>query len=474
MGRRPGLEQIALRVSLAALFALSPTSVGQAASRVKLRGYITARPKEQSIQILDDLIHFGPATRLELQNSPGDKSFTEKDLEVGLLIEAEGTWAGRHQIFAEKITCDASQFDKEIKESAYLEQEPKEADKIAGSLPARLKADGELLILDEKTQRAWAAAARPAQESGLTMAAAEPQEKAPSDVRLAGHQVHYKGVRRPDGTIAATRVELGPPAPPDAYKMPHGISVVAGKDTQTGIDVLEFRRGSKVDGRLKLFPVRAVQEYVARLGDSLLPPAAAGTRQPIEFRFFVVEDPEINAEALPDGTVLVNTGLLGAAENEAQLAFVLSHEIAHVLQVHQWREVHETRPKRMGLLLAGLAAGAFIGNLGLFLSELGMAAVVNGHERRLENQADRLGMQNIIEHGYDPHQASGLSRIIIEHYGNRSTSRIWSNHDSSVLRGSFLTVQLARQYPQGHFDQATVDTDAFRAMREAMGPVKIL
>ena len=67
-----------------------------------------------------------------------------------------------------------------------------------------------------------------------------------------------------------------------------------------------------------------------------------------------------------------------------------------------------------------------------------------------------------------------LSRIMIEHYGNRSTSRIWSNHDSSVLRGSFLTVQLARQYPQGHFDQATVDTEAFRTMREAMGPVKIL
>ncbi len=474
MQRRPLLVQRILLVGLAALFALSPTSEGLAASRVKLRGYITARPNEQAIQILDDLIHFGPATRFELQNSPGGKSFTEKDLELGLLIEAEGTWAGRHQFFAEKITCDAGQFDKEIKESAYLELEPKEANKIAAGLPARLKADGELLILDEKTQRAWTAAAPPAQQSTLTVAAAEPPEKAPSDVRVAGRQVHYRGVRRPDGTIASTRVELGPPAPPDAYKMPHGMNVVAGKDVQTGIDVLEFRRGNKVDGRLKLFPVRAVQEYVSRLGDSLLPPGAAGTTRPLEFRFFVVEDPEINAEALPDGTVLVNTGLLGAVENEAQVAFVLSHEIAHVLQVHQWREVHETRPKRIGLLLAGLAAGAFIGDLGLFLGELGMVAVVNGHERRLENQADRLGMQNIIEHGYDPRQASGLSRIIIERYGNRSTSRIWSNHDSSVLRGSFLTVQLARQYPQGHFDQATVDTEAFRAMREAMGPVKIL
>src|SRR5438876_520351 len=54
----------------------------------------------------------------------------------------------------------------------------------------------------------------------------------------------------------------------------------------------------------------------------------------------------INAAALPDGTILVNTALLGAIENESQLAFILSHEISHVLQVHYWREVHETRQQR--------------------------------------------------------------------------------------------------------------------------------
>ncbi len=92
--------------------------------------------------------------------------------------------------------------------------------------------------------------------------------------RVLGHQVSYHGVRQADGRIAASRVELGVPAPADAYKMPHGIEIVAAKDKQTGIDILEFRKGKKVEGRQKLFPVRAVQEYVSHLGDSLLPPSA--------------------------------------------------------------------------------------------------------------------------------------------------------------------------------------------------------
>jgi predicted Zn-dependent protease len=187
----------------------------------------------------------------------------------------------------------------------------------------------------------------------------------------------------------------------------------------------------------------------------------------------VVEDPSINAQALPDGTMLVNTGLLGAVENEAELAFVLSHEISHVLQAHSWREANETRDAKVTLIIVGIAGTAFVGDVSLFLSGLGMEAVVNGHQRGLENQADRLGLQNMIDRGYDPREAPKFMKFVIDRYGERSTSKLWSNHDSSVLRGSFLVAQMESQYPQGHFDGARVDTKAFQAMRDAMGPVKI-
>ncbi len=457
---------------------IPPCGLGAGASRpaskVKLRGYITARIDAQTVAILDDHIHFNTDGHITLHESGGDRTINSGDLAPGMLIEAEGVWTGRHQFASEKISVDAGFLEKEIHDSAYLQEEPAEAAKIAGGELAELKADGEWLLLGTRTKREWAA---PPAIVEASVTGAPPSGPQPPDTPLAGglagHRLSYTGVRGPDGKITAARIELGPPAPADAYKMPHGIQVAPAKDPQTGIDIIEFRRGKKVDGRMKLFPVPEVQKYVSRLGDSLLPAGAKGTTKALEFRFFVVEDASINAEALPDGTVIVDTALLATVENEAQLAFVLSHEISHVLQAHSWREVHETRPQRIGLLIAGLAAGYFIGDLGIFLADLGMASVVNGHQRELENQADRLGLQNIIEHGYDPRSAPNFMKIIVEHYGNRSTSKIWSNHDSSVLRGSFLTVQMMKQYPDRHFDGKRVSSEAFDAMREAMGPVKV-
>jgi peptidase M48-like protein len=437
-----------------------------AATKMKLRGYITKRVDDRTLAILDDKLELTTASRITGQDAAGEHAMTMADLGPGMLLEAEGQWLDRHKFFAEKVTVDLKDAEKQIHGAAYLQEEPGEAGKISGGEAAALKADGYWLDLTAQTRREWDAvkvATSSTAGSGV----------ASKDQALAGYQVKYNGVRRNDGRIGAERIELGAPAPTDAYKMPHDVEVVPAKDPLTGIDVIEFRHGNKVQGRMKLFPVRSVQEYVTTLGDSLLPQGNRGTSKALEFRFFVVEDSSINAASLPDGTLLINTALLGAIQNEAQLSFVLSHEIAHVLQVHYWREVHETRGQRVGLVIAGLAAGAFIGDLGTFLAGIGIASVVNGHQRELENQADRLGLQNVIEHGYDPREAPKFCRMIIERYGDRSTSKVWSNHDSSLMRGSFLTVQLMRQYPESQFEQTKRDSSAFRAMREAMGPVKI-
>ncbi|HEY6972437.1 MAG TPA: M48 family metalloprotease [Candidatus Angelobacter sp.] len=427
-----------------------------AASTVKIRGYVTSIPDANSVAILDDAIAYAPGTQLQNCAATGADGI---GLVVGTLIEAEGLWTAPHRFSAVKINCDNSQFTREISESAYLQEEPLEAAKSAPGTQVRLKADGELLLVGESAQKG---AARFTEASTET-----------STQNMVGSQIHYRGVRNNDGSILASMIEVGSPAPGDAYKNPGGITVVPAIEPKSGLRILEFRKGDKVHGRLKLFPVTEVQDYVKQLGLSLLPPAAAVTKRPVEFRFFVVEDPSINAEALPDGTTFVNTGLLAAAQNEAQLAFVMSHEIAHVLQAHHWREVNDTRAKRVLITIAAIAGSGYIGDLSLYLGQIGLATVVNGYSRRVENQADRLGLQNTIDHGYDPRPAVAFFRIMVERYRQRSTSAIWSNHESALTRGSFLTVQLARQYPQERFSSSRVDTPAFQAMKDAMGPVKI-
>ncbi len=445
---------------LACGFALAGFAANAGVTKMKLTGYLTARAGESNLMILDDRIELSSASKILSRDDAGEHPFKPEELAPGMFVEAEGQWLDRHRFFPEKLTVDLRQDERKIHGTAYLQEEPQDAAKIAGGEAGELKADGYLLTLDAATKRAWSVA-----KAGAGL---------PATNSLAGYHIKYSGSPRKDGLIAVEDIELGPPAPADDYKMPHNLEIVPSKDPQTKIEVLEFREGKKLQGRMKLLAERSVQEYVSHLGDSLIPQGASGTRSPVEFRFFVVEDPEINAAALPDGTVLVNTALLGAIENEAQLAFVLSHEMAHVLQVHYRREIDETRGTRVGLTIAGVAASAFIGNTGMFMAQIGIASAVNGHQRELENQADRLGLQNVIERGYDPREAPNFARIMINRYGDRTTSKLWSNHDSSVIRGSFLTMQLARQYPDAHWETAKKNTAAFQAMKDDLGPVKIM
>jgi hypothetical protein len=456
---------IACGFALALCLACLPVTETAAVTKLKFRGYLTGRAETNTLLILDDRIELTTASRVLSKDTTGEHPFHPEELAPGMLVEAEGQWLDKHRFFAETIVVDLREDDKKIRGSAYLQEEPADAARIAAGESSELKLDGYWLNLDSATKRAW----NPV-KAGESLAS----KSSAQNGALAGYHVKYSGTRRKDGRVEAEELELGPPASADDYKMPHNLEVVRAQDPQTGIAVLEFRQGNKVHGRMKLLAERSVQEYVSHLGDSLIPEGAKGTSRPIEFRFFVVEEPEINAASLPDGTLLINTGLLGAIENEAQLAFILSHEMAHVLQVHYRREIEETRGSRVGLTIAGVAAGAFIGNAGIFMAQIGIASVVNGHQRDLENQADRLGLQNVIDHGYDPREAPNFSRIIINRYGNRTTSMLWSNHESSVIRGSFMTVQLMREYPENHWDQAKKNTSAFLTMKDDLGPVKIM
>lgn len=435
-----------------------------AATKVKLHAYITGRLDDRTLLILDDHIEITSATRILAQDASGEHAIRPEEVVPGMLVETEGHWLDKHKFFAEKITVDLREDEKKVRGTAYLQDEPEDASKIAKGEGGELKLDGYWLDLGVSTKRHWAP------EKVVLKPAKDPE----SPAQLASCHVKYSGIRRQDGRVDTEEIELGPPAPPDAYNLPHDLTIARGKDSLTGIDVLEFHQGKKIVARLKLLDVRSVQEYVSQLGDSLLPSGARGTSRALEFRFFVIEDPTINAAALPDGTLLINTGLLGAVDNEAQLAFVLSHEMAHVLQAHYKREIDETRASRVGLFVAGIAAGAFIGDVGVFLAQVGVASVVNGHQRELENQADRLGLQNVIDHGYDPREAPNFSRVIIDRYGNRTTSKLWSNHDDSLIRGSFLTVQLARAYPGHDWTHTRKNTTAFQAMKDDLGPVKIM
>src|SRR5260370_17517422 len=128
-------------VLLVLVLALSAPIV-PAGSKVKLHGYITGRPDDQTVAILDDKLELTTASRITGQDDPGTHPLARADLVPGMLIEAEGQWLDHHKFFAEKITVDLKDSEKHVHGTAYLQEEPADGAKIAEGEAAGLKADG--------------------------------------------------------------------------------------------------------------------------------------------------------------------------------------------------------------------------------------------------------------------------------------------------------------------------------------------
>jgi predicted Zn-dependent protease len=127
-----------------------------------------------------------------------------------------------------------------------------------------------------------------------------------------------------------------------------------------------------------------------------------------EFSFFLVNDPTINAFALPGGYIGVHTGLISATQSENELAAVLAHEIAHVTQHHIARSV-EAAHKAGIPALAGLAAAIALARYNREAGQAAISAVAAGSQqfqldftRSNEQEADRIGIQILHSAGFDP------------------------------------------------------------------------
>ena len=146
------------------------------------------------------------------------------------------------------------------------------------------------------------------------------------------------------------------------------------------------------------------------------------------FAFLIVQDPLINAFATPGGIVVVNSGLMLAAENEAELAAVMAHEIAHVTQRHLARlyAKSDTVNLATGLaILAAIIASAYdpqVGQAALFGTMAASAQSQINFTRANEQEADRTGIQTLANTGFDPKaMATFFDKLQRQSYGDASS-----------------------------------------------------
>jgi predicted Zn-dependent protease len=161
-----------------------------------------------------------------------------------------------------------------------------------------------------------------------------------------------------------------------------------------------------------------ITEYINDIGHRISAHANDGNHK---FTFFVIDDPNINAFALPGGYIGVHTGLLEATRSEDELAGVLAHEVAHVTQRHIARAVHANSRQSilstaimLGAILAGVAGGAS-GDVmqGAIAVAQGTAAQAQiNFTRNNEYEADRIGIRALAEAGFDPQGMGSFFEVI--------------------------------------------------------------
>jgi hypothetical protein len=186
--------------------------------------------------------------------------------------------------------------------------------------------------------------------------------------------------------------------------------------------------------QLPLCNLPGVDAYLTQLGLRLVAKLpTGGVAYPFEFH--CVNDKAINAFALPGGYVFVNRGAIEAADNEAQLAGVMAHELSHVALRHGTNQATKAEAAQ-GVL--GIASGIFGGSTGgALLTELGSFAaggVLLRYSRTAESQADTMGTQVLYDSGYDPRALAQFFEKLEAETKGKTPPEFFSDHPNPEHR----------------------------------------
>ena len=199
------------------------------------------------------------------------------------------------------------------------------------------------------------------------------------------------------------------------------------------------------------------QAYIQTLGSKI---AVTSERPELDWTFTVLDDPVVNAMALPGGFVYVNRGILAYFNSEAELASVLGHEIGHVTARHSVEQMSRAQLAQLGLGVAAIASEEFRQYAGLASQGLGILFLKFG--RDAENQSDTLGLRYMTGVGYDPAEMpkvfATLDRVS-QSQGLSGTPEWLSTHPNPGNRIANINEQIKRLPPDER--RGTVGREAY-------------
>lgn len=174
----------------------------------------------------------------------------------------------------------------------------------------------------------------------------------------------------------------------------------------------------QVSQEMGVYSDSAAQRYVSGIGREL----AAGTERPrLPWTFTVMDDPQVNAFALPGGFIFITRGIMSHMNSEAELATVLGHEIGHVTARHSVQQMTRTQLAQLGLVAGSIASERIAENMGSISQGLGVLFLKYGRDD--ESQADGLGFRYALNDNYDVRHMVDMFQIL-QRVGAKAGQRI--------------------------------------------------
>jgi predicted Zn-dependent protease len=216
----------------------------------------------------------------------------------------------------------------------------------------------------------------------------------------------------------------------------------------------------QISQQLGLYEDKDLQAYVNRLGQKL---AADSERPNLPWTFRVVDDPTVNAFALPGGFIYVTRGLLTHMTSEAELVSVLGHEIGHVTGRHSVEQMSKQQLAQIGLI-AGMVLKPELAQYG-DLAQTGLGLMFLKYGRDDEREADDLGLRYLNQQGYDPREMAPVFETlkrVSEAQGQGGRIPGWlSTHPTPENRIQRIQAQVAEL--GGDFSNRRVGREQFLA-----------
>lgn len=189
---------------------------------------------------------------------------------------------------------------------------------------------------------------------------------------------------------------------------------------------------AEVERQAKIVSDPVIAEYVNRIGQNLVRNSDAK----VPFTIRVIDSEEINAFALPGGFFFVNTGIITAADNEAELASVMAHEIGHVAAHHGMKQQTRSDLVNYASIPMMIFLGGWTGYAIRQGASLGIPIGFLAFSRAQEAEADMLGLQYMYKTGYDPNAFVDFFEKVETHEKNKpgSVAKVFETHPPTPER----------------------------------------